>query len=147
MGVSLQLSTIQNKEGDPRRKALGGYKFKSKEWGKTVGQHWESHLAQWESGTPIDKWWEEWKVSLYKFTSDLEHQTHRKQHQERESLHIYMHLASQNAIDNPTSKGATSMLNKAHKRVHDWENQQAQAKRRQRVAYGVNVAEHLHPSF
>ena len=39
------------------------------------------------------------------------------------------------------------MPNKAHKRINDRENQQANPTRRQRLAYSVNVAEHLHPSF
>jgi hypothetical protein len=92
-------------------------------------------------------WWEQWKVTIYSVTSELEQLAHKKQHQTRDSLHAHMHMVAANAIENLTSKGATAMLTKAHKRINDWETQQTQAKRRQRVTYGVNIAEHLHPSY
>ena len=147
IGVTLQLFTIENKEGDPRKKTIKGFTFKNKEWANTIDQHWNNHLAQWEPGTPIVEWWEEWETTLYDATSELQHLAHKKQHQERDSLHTYIHIVSNYVNDNPTSKGATNMLNKAHKRIHDWENQQAMATKRQRVSYSVNVAEHLHPSY
>ena len=142
-----QLCTQNNSEGEARKKALQGPTFKSNDWARTIDQHWNTHLAQWQVGKPIMDWWEQWKVDIYSVTSELEQLAHKKQHQTRDSLHAHMHMVATNAIENPTSKGATAMLTKAHKRINDWENQHTQAKRSQRVTYGVNIAEHLHPSY
>jgi hypothetical protein len=39
------------------------------------------------------------------------------------------------------------MLKHAYKRVNDWENQQLLTNKRQRISYGVNVAEQLNPKY
>ena len=147
VGVTLELSICENSEGDTRRKAIKGITFNSKLWHETINQHWNTHLAQWDPNTPITEWWEQWKVQAYDQSIKVEASANKKIHQARDSLHIHMQLVADNVVEKPTSKGATNMLKQAQKRVHEWENLQLLIKKRQRIAYGVNIAEQLHPGF